>query len=252
MNRFVGLGAVLVVAFCVLQATALAAEPESPEARLEKSLKTWQKLKEECGGNYSYMIRVRSFIGSGSDTTIVIRDNKIAERKFREWGPPPQNPVPVQPGSGPKAETPAGETWSEKGEDIGSHKQGAPAKTLDELYAAAAKVVKVWSGKRSEFEELMVEFDEQGLLKSCFTRDTRIADDAPRNGVIIDELKLGDAKSKVYKAPNGKPFPTHWGAPPRLQTRDLRPLPGGYGQGSGTLARWIQQNLDRDAKNEEK
>ena len=43
-----------------------------------------------------------------------------------------------------------------------------------------------------------------------------------------------------------KPFPKHWGDPPRRQTRDLRPLPGGYGMGSGTLGRWIQENLNRD------
>ena len=53
---------------------------------------------------------------------------------------------------------------------------------------------------------------------------------------------------KTFKAPNGKVFPLHWGQPPLRQTRDLRPLPGGYGQGSGTLARWIQKNLDTDAK----
>jgi hypothetical protein len=55
----------------------------------------------------------------------------------------------------------------------------------------------------------------------------------------------------VRPRPGGgrKPFPAHWGAPPRIQTRDLRPLPGGYGRGSGTLARWIQQNLDKDAAN---
>lgn len=42
-------------------------------------------------------------------------------------------------------------------------------------------------------------------------------------------------------------FPKHWGEPPRIQTRDYRPLPGGFGFGSSTLAHWIQQNLDRDA-----
>ena len=41
-------------------------------------------------------------------------------------------------------------------------------------------------------------------------------------------------------------FPTHWGEPPRLQTRDFRELPGGYGYGSGTLAKWIKQHMDRD------
>ncbi|MCA9215641.1 MAG: DUF5060 domain-containing protein, partial [Planctomycetales bacterium] len=47
-----------------------------------------------------------------------------------------------------------------------------------------------------------------------------------------------------------KEFPKHWGDPPKLQTRDLRELPGGYGRGSSTLARWIQENLDKDAANQ--
>ena len=49
----------------------------------------------------------------------------------------------------------------------------------------------------------------------------------------------------IYKAPNGKAFPANWGQPPLRQTRDLRILPGGYGRGSGTLARWIQENLEK-------
>ena len=42
-------------------------------------------------------------------------------------------------------------------------------------------------------------------------------------------------------------FPEHWGPPPLMQTRDLRPLPGGYGMGSGTLARWIAEKMAADA-----
>ena len=48
-------------------------------------------------------------------------------------------------------------------------------------------------------------------------------------------------------APAPKPFPAHWGEPPAIQTRDLQPLPGGYGEGSGTLIKWIQVNLEKDA-----
>lgn len=46
-----------------------------------------------------------------------------------------------------------------------------------------------------------------------------------------------------------KEFPQHWGEPPAAQTRDLRPLPGGYGTGSGTLAKWIEVKMaaDKDA-----
>ena len=45
---------------------------------------------------------------------------------------------------------------------------------------------------------------------------------------------------------NSKPFPRHWGKPPVLQTRDIRPLPGGFGMGSSTLAGWISENIKND------
>jgi hypothetical protein len=41
-------------------------------------------------------------------------------------------------------------------------------------------------------------------------------------------------------------FPAHWGQPPAIQTRDYVPLPGGYGNGSSTLAKWIAANLEKD------
>lgn len=44
-----------------------------------------------------------------------------------------------------------------------------------------------------------------------------------------------------------KPFPAHWGEPPKIQTRDYRELPDGYGHGSSTLANWIKTNLAKDA-----
>ena len=43
-------------------------------------------------------------------------------------------------------------------------------------------------------------------------------------------------------------FPAHWGDAPLAQTRDLRPLPGGYGSGSGTLAAWIEGKLAEDER----
>ena len=43
--------------------------------------------------------------------------------------------------------------------------------------------------------------------------------------------------------PSGPIFPSHWGSPPRFQTKDWRTLPGKYGFGSSTLGRWIAQKL---------
>jgi hypothetical protein len=52
----------------------------------------------------------------------------------------------------------------------------------------------------------------------------------------------------VYYSPSGKPFPTHWGKPPDIQTKDVRPLPDGYGMGSSTLNGWIIGNKEKEVQ----
>ena len=63
-----------------------------------------------------------------------------------------------------------------------------------------------------------------------------------------EENSSGALQKAQTEAPKASSrFPVHWGPEPLMQTRDYRPLPGDYGMGSGTLARWIQENLDKDA-----
>ncbi|MDA1006901.1 MAG: DUF5060 domain-containing protein, partial [Verrucomicrobia bacterium] len=64
----------------------------------------------------------------------------------------------------------------------------------------------------------------------------------------VKDGKLPDAFPVAEKALASK-YPAHWGQPPAIQTTDIVPLPGGYGQGSSSLRGWIQQNLDKDAAN---
>lgn len=63
------------------------------------------------------------------------------------------------------------------------------------------------------------------------------------------ERKERPEKPSISK-PAPKKFPLHWGAPPRIQTRDMVKLPAKFGQGSSTLAKWISDNLKRDSKKE--
>jgi glutaredoxin len=44
----------------------------------------------------------------------------------------------------------------------------------------------------------------------------------------------------------GSKFPKHWGNPPAVQTRDYVKLPGNFGHGSSTLAKWIEEKMKRD------
>ena len=58
----------------------------------------------------------------------------------------------------------------------------------------------------------------------------------------------GGEKPEIGR-PAPKPFPPHWGKPPAIQTKDIRPLPGGFGMGSSTLAAWIGDNIAEDRAN---
>jgi len=57
---------------------------------------------------------------------------------------------------------------------------------------------------------------------------------------------LAAALAATVLAQDKQEFPKHWGTPPAIQTQDYRPLPGGYGHGSSTLANWIEANLKKD------
>ena len=229
------------------------AEVEARKKKLRQSFLTWQRKKQECGGDYSYKKYWSSWVGFGHETTVVVEGNKVVARSFRSFS---GKPVPVAPGQPPK---PDGKTWTERGPEVGKNKEGHPPKTLDELYAEAKAIV---HGPVPPFNRLSLRTDKNGLLLACYLQDTRIADDAPTKGVNVTSITLGKKNAlapikpkpirPIFKPGPRKPFPQHWGDPPRRQTRDRRPLPGGYGMGSGTLAKWIQENLDRDEKADKK
>ena len=264
--------------------------------QLNQSYKRWLKLKEECKGNYSYDVKWSSWTGFGNTTTIVVRENKVIERRYESYGAPHPDGRPIDKNH-----------WTERGDFIGSDPKGYPPRTIDELYKEAKLLT---NRPIPSFHRSVIRLNEEGLLLSCYLQDTRIADDAPIKGINISSVSLGNQKlpkekkvkptfehwvasgkrlpegmmfiggspwfdetngkkrqpkevyemiygEKVKPAPakpirplfnpnKRKQFPKHWGEPPKRQTRDLRPLPGGYGMGSGTLARWIQENLDRD------
>lgn len=144
--------------------------------RLSKSLTSWTKAKEDCGGNYSYKVIKSSFTGHRTETTIVVRDNKVVERRFESSQPNfLGKPAPL------KLE------WVETGKEIGSHAKAVEPRTMDELYMIAKKIVEE-EVPTNHVRSLGI--DKQELLQHCFIRDTRIQDDAPLTGVPAIYLTL--------------------------------------------------------------
>jgi hypothetical protein len=164
----------VMAAVAMLAGSVVAAAEAAPgEAdQLKASQAKWQKARDAAGGEYSYIVRRVFFVGAQT-TTVKVKDGKVVERTYLEQGPP----QPVPPGAQPPVPQPK---WVETGKEVGTHKEGAPARTVDELYAEALKVA---AQPLAEHEKRYVGFDEQGLLTHCFVMDTRIADDAPQTGV---------------------------------------------------------------------
>lgn len=169
---------------CLFVAPAVAADRDTVRKQLEASVPKWQAAKKACDGNYEYTVRFSSWVGFGHETTIVVRGNKIVERRYRSWAAPDRGPVPP----GGEKKKPEGESWTEKGDELGSHKQGAPLKTLDDLYADAAKALA--ADRDPANTRYYFRADKAGVMLSCFWQDSRIADDAPTHGPSIATLKL--------------------------------------------------------------
>jgi len=180
-------------ALCVCVVLSLVDEAKGDVAKLKASRATWEELKEKCGGNYRYFVRTSSFSGARTETEIVVQKNKVTGRRYKvTGGAGPVLELPV-PGGAPAKPAAPEYKWTERGGEVGSNKGGAPAKTLDELYDDAEKVL---AHALSPSEKRYFKVDGQGLLKSCFYVDTRIADDAPTTGVIIAEIRLDRGRDK--------------------------------------------------------
>jgi hypothetical protein len=152
-------------------------------AVIKSSRKAWDETKVKHGDIYHYSVVFTSAFGFGNETIIVVVNGKISERRYRSW----MRPMAVTPGekTEPKAD------WVEMADNIGKHKDGAPARTMEQLYDEAEKAAEQ---KLQPFEKRYVKTDSRGILEYAFIVDKRITDDAPRKGVNISKLKLGNEK----------------------------------------------------------
>ena len=84
---------ILVVVFVAL--TLSTAQAADDQGKFQASRKTWQELKQKCGGNYSYKIRWSSWVGFGHETEIFVRNNKVVKRRFSAFSKSEKLEIPT-------------------------------------------------------------------------------------------------------------------------------------------------------------
>lgn len=109
------------------------------------------------------------------------------------------------------------------------------------MYTGGTPLFDERSGRRVDRYEYIVRAHPDRPWKTVTLGDAEPPDAEP---LFDDVVFLDDADDE---ADAGGRFPGRWGPEPAAQTRDYRELPGGYGFGSSTLARWIEQNMAKDA-----
>lgn len=160
--------AVTVVAPLSGRAVDPSTQPRDVE-RLAASRAVWEKARGAAGGCYSYEVLEISLV-SRQTTRVVVKNGRVVERSFEQFAFPP--------GGRPLAPT---KKWTETGAEIGTHGDGAvPARTVDELYDKAEQIL---AAPAVEFRTRSLGIDERQLLHHCYEQDSRIADDAPLDGV---------------------------------------------------------------------
>ena len=68
-------------------------------AKVNAALKTWTTAKAKCAGNYEYTVSFSSAFGFGHTTTIVVKNNKVVERRYEAFN----RRQPPVPGAKPNA-----------------------------------------------------------------------------------------------------------------------------------------------------
>ncbi len=150
------------------------ATPAELKPKLDASRARWEEAKRASGGNYEYTARFQSFTGFGWECTVVVRNNQVVERRHATFSRMPNPEAPS-------------ETWTERGEALGQHREGVPPRTMDEIYDEAARVLQQPPMRPARW---LYQEDGAGLLLVCGWMDEMIADDAPLNGIRLAEIHM--------------------------------------------------------------
>lgn len=168
INNFSTLIVGLSLIACFGHSAAIAGVLEKQQ-RLEQSLRHWQLAKKQHKNNYQYSVSFSSWVGFAYRTTLIVQDGVVVKRAYENFD---QTGKQVS-------------SWQENSvEQVGTHKQGAAPKTLDQLYRQCSVDILT---QGEQFNDISLSFDKENILSECTYTPKNCADDCSF-GVRVEEL----------------------------------------------------------------
>jgi hypothetical protein len=121
--------------------------------QFDRSYRTFKDFKASSGNSYRFTVASGSWTGSGSETTITVRNGKTVERSFvaKRIIDYTNNTVDIY------------EQWTEDEASLNTHDNGFKLLTLDEVYQKAKTD---WLLKRKDADTYF-EAKNSGMISSC-------------------------------------------------------------------------------------
>ncbi|MFI2741691.1 hypothetical protein ACG2LH_03045 [Zhouia sp. PK063] len=132
-----------------------------------------EKAKATNNNNYTYVATSYSWTGNASETTIKVENGNVISRKYEATKYNSDNKsIEIY------------DTYEENEESLGTHKNGAAIKTLDQLYSDCSS-----NYLNADMNKNMVYFntDTTGIMNSCGYVPKNCVDDC-FNGISIKSI----------------------------------------------------------------
>jgi hypothetical protein len=155
--------------------TAGCGSDPNPEerSRLAESLAAWEEIKAGDDGAYAYTRTYDTWFGVRFYNLFVVQDDVVVRRVYEKY---------EEYEEGDRLT----DSYDEQGDEVGSHVEGSPAYTIDELYEVCRDEV---LAQDPDDNRIILEFHPDGILAHCRYAPRNCVDDCSK-GVDIESLDL--------------------------------------------------------------
>jgi len=124
-----------------------------PNVLYDASLIVWDVQKEDHNNSYEYSLSFSSIEGRfGKKSTFTVKEGVITKHDFLSFRFKDNGERNIE------------ESWTEEKDNIGSHKEGFPAKTLDEIYKECGNTYLAVTPSKND---IFFEAEHVGIISLC-------------------------------------------------------------------------------------